>query len=206
MINITQLIKSIVRGLRAITVQFYTEANVKNGAQFAASSYFTSLAEGELLDTIIVVGDKPIIIKAQYTGVRDSGDVLLDWYESPTYTGGQDITAGIYNQTEINPETSTLSLFGVAPADADAGNYEPNDTSKPVISSVGTKIQPTLVTLGIDTQGSSGSSARNTLIGLDHILEPNTTYLLRRTCTASTAALFGYTTWYEGEPDLPRKG
>jgi|TARA_A100001391_G_scaffold132462_1_gene91551 hypothetical protein len=203
--KILNLFINILRGLRAWTVQFYTEANVKNGLQFAASSYFTGLTAGEHLDTIIITGDKPVIIKAQYTGIRDGGDVMLNWYENPTYSSlGDDLAQGVYNQTEISPELTTIQLYGVTPADPTTGNYAPDDTSKPVITDTGTKIQPTLVTLGITGQGSSDSS-RNTLIGLDHILAPNTTYLLRRTSVSACSGLFGYTTWYEGEPDLPRK-
>lgn len=204
MINLIKLLKPLIRGLRAWTVQFYTEANVKNGLQFSATSYFTGITAGETLDAIVITGDKPVIIKAQYTGVKDSGDVQLDWYEEPEYTGGQDLTAGIYNQNQISPIPSTVTIIGVAPIGG--GNYSPDDATKPSITNVGTKIQPTLVTLGTVTQATSGSSARNTTIGLDHILKPNTTYLLRRTSIGTASSLFGYTTWYEGNPDLPRKG
>lgn len=201
----TELIQSILGGERAPTVQFYIESNVKNGLQFSASSYFTDISAGQELDTIVITGDKPVIIKAQYVAIKDSGDIQADWYESPTYTGGTDITPFIYNQTTIAPQAATVQLLGIIPTDSDAGDYTPNVASAPNVTDVGTKILPTVVTLGTVTQATSGSSARNSLIGLDHILKPNTTYLFRRKCISATESLFGYSTWYEGTPDLPRK-
>lgn len=189
-------------GYRAITTQSYTEANVKNGVQFSASSYFTGLTSGENLDVIIVTGAKPILIKAQYVATENSDDIITDFYRAPTYTGGANISAGIYNQTDISPQATTVQLIGVAPTNPAAYNFTPDDTTKPNVTNVGTKIQPTLVVLGNSGIGGSTQS-RSVIVGLETVLQPNSTYLYRRHATGATAALFGFSTWYEGEPDLP---
>lgn len=196
-------LKKVLVGLRAFTVQFYTEANVKNGLQFSTSTYFTGLTAGETIDIIVVTGSKPIIVKAQYLAARDTdSDVLSDWYKNPTYTGGTNLTVGIYNQTEISPQATTIALYGPIPTNPVAGDYSPDDTTKPTITNVGVKVQPTIATLGVSSQG-SGHNSRNTLVGLEQVLAPNSVYLYRRTARSAVGALFGFSTWYEGAPDLP---
>lgn len=189
-------------GFRAITTQGYVEANVKNGVQFSASTYFTGLTAGETIDVIVITGDKPVAIKSQYVASKDAGDIISDWYRGPTYTGGTNISSGIFNQSDINPQPTTVSLIGVLPTNAAAGDYSPNDATKPTVTNVGTKIQPTLATLGVSGQGVSVQS-RSTVIGLEHNLAPNTVYLYRRLFIAATSSHFGFSTWYEGGLDLP---
>lgn len=187
----------VYAGLQAFTTQLFTEANVKNGTQFAASSYFTGLTAGETLDAIIITGGKPVIIKGQYVSIKDGGDVICDWYKNPEYTGGTNLTSQIFNQSDIAPVATSIQIIGGIPTNAAAGNYSPNDATKPVVTSVGTKVQPTLAVLGIVGQGSS-SASRAAITGLDHILDKNSVYLYRRVFTSSTDAAFNYATWYEG--------
>lgn len=194
--------QGLFEGLRAITTQSYTEANVKNGAQFSASTYLTGLTAGEFIDVIVVTGAKKVLIKGQLISLRDSGDLIIDWYKAPAYTGGQNLSAGVYNQSDVNRLPSTVQLFGVAPTNPATGDYSPNDATKPNVSNIGTKIAPTLVTLGIAGQGSSQNS-RAASEGLEMVLDANSTYLFRRTAVGATAAMFGFSTWFEGEPDFP---
>lgn len=192
----------LFEGSAAMTVQGYVEANVKNGSQFSASTYLTGLTAGELIDIIVRTGPKKVLIKGQYIALKDSGDVLLEWYKDPVYTGGANISSGIYNQSDVNPVPTTVQLFGVTPTDPATGNYSPNDATKVTVTSVGTKILPTMVALGITGQGSSQNSNAATE-GLEHLLDANSVYLFRRRAVAATASLFGFSTWFEGEPDLP---
>lgn len=192
----------LFEGLRAMTTQNYTEANVKNGVQYSASSYFTGLTPGENLDTIIITHDKPIAIKAQYVAIKNGGDILSNWYRNPTYTGGTEITAIVTNQNDINPVDSDSQLFGVVPTDPTGGDYSPLDSSKPNVTDVGVPIQPLIAVLGDIGIGGS-SSSRNVTVGLEQILAPNTTYLYRRRVVDNTDSLFGFSTWYEGGLDLP---
>lgn len=194
----------VAEGLRAINVQGYVESNVKLGVQYSASTYFTGLTAGENLDIIIQTGDKPVAIKGPYVPAKDGGDVVLQFFKNPTFTGGADLSAGVYNQNDINPVASGVTLIGVAPTDPATGDYSPNDATKPNITDTGTPIQPSLVVLGAETAGSSTTNTLSASIGLEQILAPNTTYLYRRTVRAATASFFGFSTWYEGELDLPR--
>ena len=192
----------VFSGLRAMTTQSYTEANVKAGVQFSASTYLTALTPGEIIDVVVVTGAKKVIIKSQQLSIKDSGDVLLDWYKSPTYSGGSNITSGVYNQSNVNPQAGTVQLFGPTPTNAAAGDYSPNDATKPTVTNVGTKISPTLAVLGITGQGSSNAS-KSATEGLEQVLDANSTYLFRRTFIGATASMFGFSTWYEGGTDLP---
>lgn len=189
-------------GYRGMIAQSYVEANVKTGAQFASSSYFTSLTTGEILDVIVRTGSKKIIIKGQYMAIKDSGDILSDWYKNPTYTGGADVSSGIYNQSDVNPQATTVQIIGTLPTNAAGGDYSPNDATKPNVTALGTKIGPTLATLGTTGIGGSNQS-RAAVEGLEQVLQANSVYLYRRTIRAATASLFGFSTWYEGEPDFP---
>lgn len=193
----------LFEGQRAITVQNYTEANVKNGVQFTAATYFTGLTAGEVIDVIVVTGAKKVLLKAQALTLKNGGDILLDWYRSPTYTGGSNISAGIYNQSDVAPVASTVQLFGPTPTNAATGDYSPNDATKPNVTSVGTKVFPTLAVLGTSGIGGSAQS-RASAEGLEQVLQANTTYLFRRTFIAATESMFGVSTWFEGEPDFPR--
>lgn len=201
---IRSLPPEISEGLRAMTMQTYTEANVKNGVQYSASSYFTGITANETIDNIIITGDNPIAIKAQYIAMRDGGDILADWYRGPTYTGGTDLSALVTNQSDINPVASLATLIGPTPTNPAGGDYSPNDATKPNVTALGTRIQPTLVILGTSGAGNNNSFSRNVTLGLEQNLAPNTVYLYRRTFRAATAACFGFSTWYEGGLDLPR--
>lgn len=193
----------IFEGSRAITAQGYIEANVKNGVQFSASTYLTALTAGEIIDVIVITGAKKVLIKAQYLALKNSGDILMDWYRGPTYTGGANISAGIYNQSDVAPQPTTMQLFGVTPTNPAGGDYTPNDATKPVVTNVGTKLLPTISVLGTTGIGGSAQS-RGAVEGLEQVLRANTTYLFRRTAIAATESMFGFSTWFEGEPDFPR--
>jgi len=189
-------------GYRAQIAQSYTEANVKSGAQFSASTYLTGLTAGEFIDIIVITGAKKVIIKGQYIELKDSGDVLIDWYKNPTYSAGTNISAGVFNQSDVTRLPSTVQLIGLLPTNAATGNYTPNDATKVTVTAVGTKICPTLAVLGVIGQGASQSS-RAATEGLEHVLDANSTYLFRRTCIAAAASMYSFSTWFEGEPDLP---
>lgn len=192
----------VFEGTRAITAQGYIEANTKNGLQFSAASLFTGITANQNLDVIFITGDKPVIIKAQYIATKNAGDVIADFYENPTYTGGANLNSGIFNQTRISPQPTTVNLVGLAPTDPLTYNLTPNLATAPNVTDVGLKIQPPLFVLGVTGAGNS-STAKAAESGLDTVLKPNTVYLYRRHCVGAVASFFGFTTWYEGDPDLP---
>lgn len=194
--------ESVFSGMRAVTMQGYIEANVKNGVQFSASTFLTALTANENIDIIVITGAKKVLVKAQYLALKNSGDILMDWYRNPTYTGGANISAGIFNQSDVAPQPTTMQLIGVTPTDPAAGNYTPNDATKPNVTNVGTKILPTIAVLGTTGIGGSAQS-RGAIEGLEQVLEANTAYLFRRRPLAATESMFGFSTWFEGEPDFP---
>lgn len=171
-------------GLRAPTIQFYTEANVKNGLQFEASFDNPGVeATTGQVNAIFITGAKPVIVKARiidFTGKKIRASV----YRTPTYTGGTPIP--IYNLNDIGPVTTTVSVLSGA-----------------TITAPGTQFGAPNTVYGSDLQGNSvqGTFA---VTGQERILRPNTTYLLRIENLGDTPSnIAGYLTWYEGEPDLP---
>jgi hypothetical protein len=178
-------LKKITVGLRALTVQFYTEANVKNGVQYEAS--FDSVAVPALtgqVNAVMTTGAKPVIIKARiidFTGKKIRASV----FRGPTHTGGTPLT--IYNLNDIGPVATTVSVIGGA-----------------TISATGTQFGAPNTVYGSDLTGNSvqGTFA---VTGQERILRPNTTYLLRiENLGDTTSNISGYLTWYEGSTDLPK--
>jgi hypothetical protein len=173
-------------GLRAITSQNYTEANVKNGLQYEAASVVTSLAPGANLDVIFITGNKPVIVKGR--NVKFNGlQLSIRVYRAPAYTGGTPISA--FNFNDISPIATTVTILG------------------------GTTVSDPGVEFGAPTYelGSSGGkdapAATSSVLGLERILRPNTVYLQRTTNTDATTQLVASSfTWYEGPPDLPLTG
>lgn len=170
-------------GTRAITIQGYTEANVKNGVQFNASRRFTGLAGSANLDSIFRTGSKPVILKARKIGYTGNG-VSASIYSSPTYTGGT--TSPITNPNNINPAISEVILL-----------------SSPVVTNIGTLATAIAYSEGnITSQGRGNAEAT---LGEEVLMKPNTAYLLRITSLDSSSQnLNAYLSWYEGSPDLPR--
>lgn len=176
--------EGIFTGLRAITSQSYTEANVKNGLQFEFGTQVTTLAAGANLDIVFLVAAKPIIIKDRIISFSGAG-VTAVLYETPTVSNYGD--AGfIANLSRISPKTTTISIW-----------------QNPTILAAGTQISAPNATVGSTAQGQSVISTDLTK-GAERVLKPSTYYLLRVTNNDSASCKVSvYTTWYEGTPDLP---
>ena len=188
----------VYTGGQALTNQSFTEANTKNGAQFSSTNMFSGVVNNEVLDTIVLTGDKYIIIKAQSTDIDGDG-VVIDWYKDPVYTGGVDVTSGVYNQFPSNAFSTSLQVIGVRSTSAATFDFTVDDTTKPVVTSVGTKIQPTTSIIGTSGQGNRVVATGRT-IGLDFILDKNSVYLYRKVSLSTDAQrISGFTTWYEGD-------
>lgn len=174
-------------GLRALTVQNYTEANSKRGTQFEASFYVAALAPGASADVIFATGAVPVALKA-LTLDTDASDLVINSYKNPVYTGGT--PQNVYNMSDINPAATTVTL-----------------KAAPTVSNVGTQFVATINIVGNDPTA-SGEGAKHsavfTSVGAERILARNREYLRRITNTGDTAAKVAvYATWYEGELDLP---
>ena len=174
-------------GLRAMTTQSYTEANVKNGLQYEANSPLISLAAAANSDILFTTGSKPVIIKSRtiaFSGVGISAAV----YEAPTITANGTAIAA-YNLSRIIPTAAVSTL-----------------SSGPTVTATGTQISAKTFAIGSTGVGNS-SLGTYAVSGSERVLKPQTSYLLRITNTGpDTCSISAYISWYEGTPDLPVAG
>jgi hypothetical protein len=169
-------------GLRALTVQSYTEANSKNGTQHEASVYLQSVAGGASNDTIFLTGASTVILKSRTIGFDGLG-VTSSIYESPTYTGGTPIT--YYNTSAVNPVTGLMQILG-----------SPSVTGDGVL-----KFAPSNL---IGSGSNQGRGSTGSTDGGERILKANTAYLFRLTNLDPGAQdITSFVSWFEGTPDLP---
>lgn len=171
-------------GLRAMTVQNYVEANVKNGLQFEFGTQAMTVAASANMDVLFVTGSKSVIIKDRAVSFNGAG-VTAVVYESPTVsTNGTALFVG--NLSRIAPQATTIAAY-----------------QGPTITSVGTQISAPNASIGSTAQGQSVVGTFSTG-GAERILKSNTSYLLRITNNdTSSCKISAYVTWYEGTPDLP---
>lgn len=178
----TNLIPSgVYTGTRAMTVQSYVEANIKNGVQFEGSTLISALDNGESNDTIFLTGNKPVVLKARNISYTGDG-VVASIYQSPTYTLGT--SAPYQNPNTINPVTGLSSILVGATITDDgelifAPIYHVGNTSR------------------------QGRGATDVAVGGERILKPDTPYLLRLTGIGTAQNVSSFLSWYEGNKDLP---
>lgn len=179
----------LYNGLAAITVQPYTETNVKNGLQFYARAVWP------LLDPILAgttrkiyarTGSKQILVKLR--GLDYVAEELeIKVFFGPTgASGGTALT--IHNYNAVSPVATTVQ------------EIRKNVTTV----TDGTEID------GIDDEHFFGATAAgnriqsNTPLGIDRVLPTNSEILIALTNTGTGSARAQYfLTWYEGFPDMP---
>lgn len=170
-------------GLRAMTVQSYVEANVKNGVQYEVSSLSSAVAAGANIDIVFIVGPKPVVIKAReitFNGAR----LIARAYVGPTYTGGT--PAPYFNLNTRNPVAGGVQILVGA-----------------TITNTGVESSAPTYALGSTGQGNTVVGSYR-IAGSERVLAPNTTVMLRITNTDTVPQdIATYATWYEGGTDLP---
>lgn len=174
-------------GTRARTVQFYPEANVKNGLQFYMTANWPDddpigNGPGNARNIVFQTGDKPVIIKSRivsYIGEEFS----LELFSNPTFSGGTSVFVGNFNL--IYPQNTTVTILKDA-----------------TITNPGTPFpgEPDYY-----YGGSQGNFRQASAIpeGRERVLPPQTTFLVRATSTVGTGRFSYFIDWFEGEPDLP---
>ena len=174
-------------GLRAMTVQSYTEANVKNGAQFEFSSPRTTLAAGQPTTSVLRTGALPVLIKSRVIQFTGKG-ITARLYEGGTFTAGSGTGLPIYNMRRKPPVPAALCT-------ARAGI---------TVTALGVEYGAPTVGIGSTGQGQTVYGAFQ-VQGVERWLEPNTTYFLQITNDSTTdpTDISVYVTFYEGKPDLP---
>lgn len=171
----------LYEGTRAITIQGYVEANVKNGVQHEGSALF-SIGGGGVNDTIFLTGNTSVSLKGRKISYDGAG-VSAFIFEAPTYTGGS--SAEYQNANNINPVLglSTI-LVGTTVSDDGILAFSP-------VHSLG-------------STSFFGGDAQISQIEAEHILKPNTAYLLRLVnLDTTTQRVASHLSWYEGTLDLP---
>ena len=172
----------LYEGIRAMTVQGYVEANVKLGVQFEASALFNIGASGTS-DTVFLTGSKPVSLKGRKISYDGAG-VTASIFEAPTYTGGS--SAAYQNANAINPAVGESQIIVGATLSADGD----------------------LIFSPVHSLGSTsffGGDAQISQIEAEHILQPNTAYLLRlESLDGAAQRVASHLSWYEGDLDLPR--
>lgn len=175
-------------GLRAITTQPYTEANVKNGLQFnvrAAWPLGDTIAAGATKKLWFKTGSKPVIVKLrelQYI----AEELLLRLFAGPTgVTGGT--TLNPHNYNSVSPVSATSTAKKNVTTTTDGTEFE---TSDPEYFYGG--------------QSSGQRNVSTALIGRERILPANTEFIVSIQNTGSGDARVQYfLDYYEGGTDLP---
>lgn len=170
-------------GLRALTIQTYNEANIKNGVQYEIASDVPALINGGNIDVVFTTGANPVIIKGRI--VKFNGISLATRvYRGPTFTGGTIVP--YFNLNDRNPVAGTVIIRSGA-----------------TVTAPGVEFGAPTFDLGSTGQGNSSLSTYS-VVGNERILAPNTTYLQRITNdSGATQRVSSYLTWYEGGTDLP---
>lgn len=179
----------VFTGKRALNVQFYPEANVKNGLQYytrIAYPLSDEIASGTSKDIVVRTTSKKMLAKVRIVHYS-AQEIEIDLFGGVTFNDqtGEQIIPSNYNG--VNPVASTVEVF-----------------KEPTVSDPGTRIDdcdPEYY-FGSNSQGQrSGESIPE---GRERVLAANTSYLVRLTNTGTGDARVQYfLDWYEGEPDLP---
>lgn len=180
----TEAPDGLYSGLRAMTVQSYTEANVKNGVQYEVSSYNAALGANGNQRTIFITGAKPAAIKARLVAFDGAG-IEARVYKAPTYSGGTSVP--YFNLSDINPVTGGVQILAGATITAPGAEFGARSY---LIGSI---------------QPGSQSAGSFSVAGQERSLAPNTTYMLELISmdTAKAQRVSAYLSWYEGGLDLP---
>lgn len=173
-------------GLRALTVQSYIEANVKNGVQYEVSSYNPALGVGLSQDTVFITGSQPVLVKTRLIGHDSNKMVDARVYKNTVFTAGSGQVVPYFNLNDRNPVAGGVTIRAGA-----------------AISNIGTEFGAATYSIGTSAQ------AQNTVgtfqnSGFERLLSPNTTYALRVTNNGTQPCqVSAYLSWYEGGTDLP---
>jgi hypothetical protein len=183
----TEAPDGIYGGNRAMTVQFYTEANVKSGKQFEASTYTASFPGFASSGYIVRTGSEDVVLKGRTISVSGLG-LRLEMFVAPTYTGGTPIP--VYTLNHRNSNGTTVQIL-----------------ASPTVTSDGIKVACDKYIFGSNLQGGSAISSSTLFTeapGLEMVLPANSVFYFKSTSLDNDPQrVFSYNTWYEGDTDLP---
>lgn len=179
----------VFTGLRAITVQPYTEANVKNGVQYYLRAAYPLLAQiptGQSRRIWFKTGAKKVLAKTrEFSYIAE--EIKLELFVGPTgVAGGTNLTIANYNG--ISPVATTVQAKKDVTVTTNGTPIDSSDAEH----YFGSNSAPQRVASSIPT-------------GRERVLPANTEFLVLITNTGSGDARVQYfLDWYEGDTDLPR--
>ena len=174
-------------GLRAMTIQGYIEANIKNGLQYYIRKSYPlgdAIAAGAEKKILVRTTSKKMIAKSRV--VNSIGEEFsIEVFEGPTVSS-DGTPFDVSNFNRVNPVPTTVSAF-----------------IEPTVTSNGTPFDE-------EPEYYFGSSATGQRVanslpeGRERVLPENTDYLIVITNNGSNPGRLSYfLDWYEGDPDLP---
>ncbi len=168
-------------GTRALTVQSYGEAASKLGKIHELSVLVENMSDGQLNQTIFLTGSLPVVLRLREASFTGAG-VILGVYESPTYTGGVELTT--YNATRISPLVSEAKFYSGA-----------------TITDIGTQAFPFEYLIG--NASNNGKGATGVQSDRRRVLKPNTAYNFTFESLDGNQDVSIFDAYFEGELDLP---
>lgn len=175
-------------GLRALTTQPYTEANVKNGVQYNLRAVWPmadTIGAGTSRKLFFQTTTKPVIVKLRELQYL-AEELRIELFQSPTgVTGGTPLA--IHNYNGVNPVATTVSATKNVTTVTNGTQF---DTTDPEYF-FGSANAP---------QRQTGSIPQ----GRERVLPANSTFLVMISNTGTGEARVQYfLDWYEGGADLP---
>lgn len=171
-------------GYRGMIMQGYEEANTKNGTQFYVQIALPAFSGAGTYNLVMQTGALPVLVKNRAV-YSDAGSLSVQLFKAPTgVTGGTAVAVQNYN--DINPvATTTVVTKGATIATPGTAWGDPQH---------------------IYNSGASGQRVASNLgPNGDRVLAPNKLYLIQIINASGAANADFYASWYEGQPDLPRK-
>lgn len=172
-------------GLRAVTSQGYTEANVKNGVQFYLMHNVPQLAASTgVYKLLFTTGAKRVLIKSrEMYGIGETLSIQL--YKQPTAPTPGGTLLAVQNFNDVAPVATTVTVRGGVTTTADGTAW--GDPQR------------------LFGQNAAGQRTGSGLApGGDRVLKENSTYLVVfRNTGSGTGDIDYFLTWYEGGTDLP---
>lgn len=173
-------------GLRAMTMQPYTEANVKNGLQYflrASWPLTDEILPGTTRKIYFQTGSKTILVKLrEFQYIAEEMKIAI--FAGPTgVTGGTPLTINNYNN--VNPVTTTVLATKDVSTVSDGTQFSPDEFF------FGSQSAPQRVAGAIP-------------LGRERVLPPNSEFIvaISNTGTGNVRAEY-FLDWYEGGTDLP---
>lgn len=177
----TALPDQLFDGNKALTVQPFTELNIKNGVQYyvrASWPLADSIASGASKNIYFQLGAKDVLTKVRILDYIGE-ELTLEIFSSPDVTGGTPLSVSNWNLR--NPVVTTVTA-----------------TKDVTVNDPGTPAGDAEYFFGGGSQGQRVASSIPE--GFERVVPANSDFLIRITNTGGgTARAQYFLTWYEGE-------